>query len=53
MVDGQIRTFDVTDQNVIEAFDLLPRERFLPADLRTLAYSDARPGVEEFEPGRA
>ncbi len=40
MVDGQIRTFDVTDQNVIEAFDLLPRERFLPADVRTLAYSD-------------
>jgi protein-L-isoaspartate(D-aspartate) O-methyltransferase len=40
MVDGQIRTFDVTDQNVIEAFAQLPRERFLPPDLRILAYSD-------------
>lgn len=41
MVDGQIRTFDVTDQRVIRAFDLTPRELFLPEDLRGLAYSDA------------
>lgn len=41
MVDGQIRTFDVTDARVIRAFDLVPRERFVPDELRTLAYSDA------------
>lgn len=41
MVDGQIRTFDVTDARVIRAFDTVPRERFVPDELRTLAYSDA------------
>ena len=41
MVDNQIRTFDVTDQRVLEAFYLLPRETSLPADLASLAYSDA------------
>ncbi len=41
MVDGQIRTFDVTDARVIRAFDIVPRERFVPDELRTLAYSDA------------
>ena len=41
MVDGQIRTFDVTDQHVIQCFSLLPRERFLPPQLRGFAYSDA------------
>ncbi len=41
MVDGQIRTFDVTDQRVIRAFDLTRRELFLPQDLHGLAYSDA------------
>ena len=41
MVDGQIRTFDVTDARVIRAFDLTRRELFLPDDLRAFAYSDA------------
>ena len=41
MVDGQIRTFDVTDARVIRAFDIVPRERFVPDVLRPLAYSDA------------
>ena len=41
MVDGQIRTFDVTDQAVILAFSMVPRELFLPPGLRDLAYSDA------------
>ena len=41
MVDGQIRTFDVTDARVIRAFDIVPRERFVPEALRALAYSDA------------
>lgn len=41
MVDGQIRTFDVTDARVIRAFDLTRRELFLPEDLRAFCYSDA------------
>ena len=41
MVDCQIRTFDVTDQVVIDRFLAVPRERFLPDHLQALAYSDA------------
>jgi len=41
MVDCQIRTFDVTDQNVIARFNDVPREHFLPDALKSLAYSDA------------
>ena len=41
MVDCQIRTFDVTDQNVIARFYDLPREHFLPEALKSLAYSDS------------
>jgi len=40
MVDCQIRTFDVTDQLVLAQFLSVPREVFLPAGLRDLAYSD-------------
>lgn len=40
MVDGQIRTFDVTDARVVRAFDLTRRELFIPAELRALSYSD-------------
>jgi protein-L-isoaspartate(D-aspartate) O-methyltransferase len=40
MVDCQIRTFDVTDQGVIARFIEVPREIFLPAPVRDLAYSD-------------
>ena len=49
MVDGQIRTFAVTDAAVIAAFSAVPRELFLPENLRGLAYSDAiltLPGVK-------
>ncbi len=41
MVDGQIRTFDVTDARVVRAFDLTRRELFLPEELRAFSYSDA------------
>jgi protein-L-isoaspartate(D-aspartate) O-methyltransferase len=40
MADCQIRTFDVTDQLVIDQFERVPRERFLPDEFRDLAYSD-------------
>ena len=41
MVDGQIRTFDVTDARVVRAFDLTRRELYLPEELRAFSYSDA------------
>jgi protein-L-isoaspartate(D-aspartate) O-methyltransferase len=40
MVDTQIRTGDVTDQHVLEAFLAVPREAFLPEAQQTLAYRD-------------
>jgi protein-L-isoaspartate(D-aspartate) O-methyltransferase len=40
MVERQVRTFDVTDQPVIARMLAVPRERFLPESLATLAYSD-------------
>jgi protein-L-isoaspartate(D-aspartate) O-methyltransferase len=40
MVDCQIRTFDVTHPRVLECFLEVPREIFLPATSRDLAYSD-------------
>ncbi len=40
MVDCQIRTVDVTDHAVIERFLEVPRDRFLPPELATFAYSD-------------
>ena len=41
MVDNQIRTFDVTDQALLDRFYQVPRELFLPPKLTDLAYSDA------------
>jgi protein-L-isoaspartate(D-aspartate) O-methyltransferase len=40
MVDGQVRTSDVTDHRIIDAMLALPRESFVPADRRPLAYLD-------------
>lgn len=40
MVESQIRTFDVTDHAVIGRFLDAPREDFVPAAVRGLAYSD-------------
>jgi protein-L-isoaspartate(D-aspartate) O-methyltransferase len=40
MVERQVRTFDVTDQPLIARMLAVPRERFLPESLATLAYSD-------------
>lgn len=55
MVDGQIRTADVTDHLVLAAFLSLPRESFVPEARRGLAYLDARvplgpSGRATFEP---
>ena len=40
MVDSQVRTADVTDVRIIAAMRELPRERFVPAKARSLAYAD-------------
>lgn len=40
MVDTQIRTTDVTDLAVLDAFLAVPREEFVPAHRRELAYID-------------
>jgi len=38
MVDGQVRTADVTEPALIAAMRAIPRERFVPAGLESLAY---------------
>lgn len=40
MVDNQIRTFDVTDRDVLAAFDVVPRELFVADKDRAIAYAD-------------
>jgi len=40
MVDGQIRTADVTDRSILQAMLEIPRERFLPPEQAQLAYLD-------------
>ena len=40
MVDSQVRPNRVTDPRIIAAMRSLPRERFLPAQVQSLAYSD-------------
>lgn len=40
MVDGQIRTTDVTSHSVLSAFLSVPREAFVPDHLKALAYVD-------------
>ena len=40
MVDGQVRTSDVTDIRILDAMLAVPREAFVPEKLRALAYLD-------------
>jgi len=40
MVDGQVRTADVTDLRIIAAMQEVPRERFVPPQAAGLAYLD-------------
>ena len=40
MVDGQVRTADVTDLRILDAMIEIPRERFVPASSAGLAYLD-------------
>jgi protein-L-isoaspartate(D-aspartate) O-methyltransferase len=47
MVDGQVRPSDVTDIRIIEAMLAVPREAFVPASQRALAYLDLDLDVSE------
>src|SRR5690349_13526430 len=49
MVDSQVRTNKVTDERLIEAIRVLPRERFVPERARPRAYLD---DDVEIAPGR-
>ncbi len=40
MIKQQLRTWDITDPAILEAFGTLPRESFVPVDLKNLAYAD-------------
>jgi protein-L-isoaspartate(D-aspartate) O-methyltransferase len=42
MVDQQVRTWEVLDPRVLEALYAVPREAFVPADYRELAFADAQ-----------
>jgi protein-L-isoaspartate(D-aspartate) O-methyltransferase len=47
MVDGQVRTSDVTDIRILDAMLALPREEFVPYGKRALAYLDLDLDVSE------
>ncbi len=40
MVESQVRTWDVLDPRIIELLARAPRDRFVPEQLRSLAYAD-------------
>lgn len=41
MVARQLKARDITDPRVLAAFAVIPRERFMPPDVRDDAYEDA------------
>jgi protein-L-isoaspartate(D-aspartate) O-methyltransferase len=47
MVDGQVRPSDVTDFRIIDAMLEVPREAFVPANQRAMAYLDLDLDVSE------
>jgi protein-L-isoaspartate(D-aspartate) O-methyltransferase len=50
MVDGQVITVGITDRRLIAALSAVPRERFVPAGMVPLAYSDADLLLKEVTP---
>jgi protein-L-isoaspartate(D-aspartate) O-methyltransferase len=52
MVDGQVRTSDVTDPRIIAAMLAIPRERFVPNRKADLAYLDLDLAVTHGVPAR-
>jgi protein-L-isoaspartate(D-aspartate) O-methyltransferase len=41
MVEYQLRRRGIADPRVLDAMDRVPRERFVPAEMRGSAYADA------------
>jgi len=52
MVDNQLRTNDVTDHRILDAMELVPRERFVPASKRAVAYIDEDLPIGSEDTGR-
>lgn len=52
MVDGQLRTTDVTDSRLLTAMGTLPREEFVPSRRRALSYIDEDIEVAEARDGQ-
>ncbi|MFM9970227.1 MAG: protein-L-isoaspartate O-methyltransferase family protein [Burkholderiales bacterium] len=56
MVEQQIRTWDVLDQNILDLLYIVPREKFVPLAYQALAFSDleiplgAAPGERMWAP---
>jgi protein-L-isoaspartate(D-aspartate) O-methyltransferase len=40
MIEGQLRRRGIREENILEAFRAVPREEFVSADARHLAYGD-------------
>src|SRR2546422_9004164 len=49
MVEQQIRTWEVLDQDVLDLLYLVPREEFVPGQHRALAFSDMELPIGEGE----
>ena len=52
MVESQVRTTDVTDAALLSAMYEIPREEFVPAERRALAYIDEDLEIAAGRPGR-
>lgn len=52
MVESQVRTTDVTDAAILSAMFEIPREEFVPAEWRSLAYIDENIEIAAGQPGR-
>ena len=52
MVDNQLRTNDVTDHRILDAMELVPRERFVPASKKAVAYIDEDLPIGPADSGR-
>src|SRR3954470_264389 len=49
MVEQQIRTWEVLDQDVLDLLYVVPREEFVPTKQRALAFSDMQLPIGESE----
>src|SRR3954464_8451763 len=49
MVEQQIRTWEVLDQDVLDLLYVVPREEFVPAQHRAVAFSDLQIPIGEGE----